>query len=58
MTHYTVTSDRVAGHNAGDTVTDDDLAGANVPALIAAGHLTVTETNNRRRKPAETEGTD
>jgi len=36
---YTVQSDRLVGHDKGDIVTDADLEGANVPALIAAGHL-------------------
>jgi hypothetical protein len=39
MNTYTVTSHNLAGHDHGDTVTDDDLEGANVPALIAGGHL-------------------
>lgn len=53
---YTVASERLAGHDLGDTVTDEDLPGANVPALIAAGHLTVNElTKKSRRKPANEE---
>lgn len=30
---------RVAGHQPGETVTETELVGADVPALIAAGHL-------------------
>lgn len=30
---------RVAGHEPGDIVTDEDLAGLNVDHLIEAGHL-------------------
>ena len=37
--NYTVQSDRLAGHDKGDTVTDADLPGANVAVLVAAGHL-------------------
>jgi len=40
MATYKVTSDReVAGKQTGETVTDDDLIGANVEALIEAGHI-------------------
>ena len=52
---YTVTSDRVAGHASGDTVTDDDLEGANIAALVAGGHLTPVETKSRRKAQAESE---
>jgi len=50
MTSYTVTSHNLVGHEHGDTVTDDDLAGANVPALIAAGHLAEAKPKNSSRK--------
>ena len=49
MTSYKVTSHKVAGHKHGDTVTEDDLPGANVPALIAAGHLAAATTKNSRK---------
>ncbi|MGB1506454.1 MAG: hypothetical protein ACPHDT_13305 [Acidimicrobiales bacterium] len=52
---YTVTSDRIAGHAQGDTVTDDDLEGANVPALIAAGHLAEAKPKNSRKANPESE---
>lgn len=39
MANYKVLSDNFAGRQAGDTVTDEDLDGLNVEALIAAGHL-------------------
>jgi hypothetical protein len=51
---YTVKSDRLAGHAQGDTVTDDDLKGANVRALIAGGHLSADEPK-KSRKSAEPE---
>lgn len=50
---YKVTSSKVAGHEIGATVTEEDFEGINVPALIAGGHLTATKTNSR--KPANLE---
>lgn len=37
--NYKVTSDRVAGHNHGETVNVADLAGCNIEALVSGGHL-------------------
>lgn len=39
MKQYKVTSTRLAQHKDGDTVSADDLAGANVEALLDGGHL-------------------
>lgn len=39
MKHYRVISNNLAGHQAGETVTDEDLAGANIAALIDGGHI-------------------
>lgn len=36
---YRVISDRIAGHDLGDTVTDTQLGDANVDALVASQHL-------------------
>lgn len=36
---FTVTSDRLAGAKRGDTVTEEQLEGCNVDALVAGGHL-------------------
>lgn len=47
MATYKVLSDNFAGKNAGDTVTDEDLEGANIEALIEGGHLSTT-TNNKK----------
>ncbi len=55
MTSYTVTSHNLAGHKHGDTVTDDDLEGANVSALIAGGHLTAAKPKNSRKADNESE---
>ncbi len=49
---YTVSSDRLAGHAAGDTVTVDDLPpGTNIDALVTAGHLTETKPKSRKANP-------
>ena len=55
MSTYTVTSHKLAGHEHGDTVTDDDLEGANVPALIAAGHLAEAKPKNSGKADKESE---
>lgn len=39
MAQYKVTSDLLSGHKAGDVVTEDDLPGANIEALVEGGHL-------------------
>jgi hypothetical protein len=49
MANYKVVTDRVAGKAAGDTVTDDELSGINVAALIEAGHI-VGETQPKTQK--------
>ena len=55
MSSYTVTSHKLVGHEHGDTVTDADLEGANVPALIAAGHLAEAKPKNSRKADKESE---
>jgi len=49
MANYKVVTDRVAGKTAGDTVTDEELSGINVAALIEAGHIT-GETQPKTQK--------
>lgn len=44
MASYKVLTDRIVDKKAGDTVTDDELVGVNVDALIAAGHLSAQTT--------------
>lgn len=39
MAQYKVTSHRLVGHNEGSLVSDNDLVGANINALIEAGHI-------------------
>ena len=54
MTSYMVTSDRFAGFKRGDTVTDKDLEGVNVEALVDGGHLS-TQSTKKSGKTKETE---
>ena len=39
MTKYKVSSRRVAGRSIGDELTAAELAGVNIDALVAAGHV-------------------
>ena len=55
MTKYTVTSHKIAGHEQGDVVSDDDMAHANVAALIAGGHLTEAKPKTSRKADKESE---
>ena len=55
MTTYTVTSHKLAGHQQGDVVSDDDLAHANVAALIAGGHLAEAKPKTSRKADKESE---
>jgi hypothetical protein len=54
MANYIVTSTRLAGFEPGDIVTDSDLEGSNINALIKAGHIS-TQTV---KKSAKTKDTD
>lgn len=49
-----VTSDRLGGFKRGDTVTDKDLEGVDVEALVEAGHLS-TQSTKKSGKTKETE---
>ena len=42
MAAYKVISELVSGKSPGDTITDEELEGVSVEALIAAGHITKT----------------
>ena len=44
MSSYKVISELVSGKSPGDTITDEELEGNSVEALIAAGHITKTTT--------------
>ena len=39
MEYKIIGTSKVANHEPGETITDDDLAGANIEALVASGHL-------------------
>ena len=39
MAQFKVVSSRLSGHAQGSLVSEQDLAGANIAALIEAGHL-------------------
>ena len=54
MNIFIVTSDKLGGFKRGDTVTDKDLEGVNVEALIEAGHLS-TQTTKKSGKTKDTE---
>ena len=54
MANYIVTSARLAGFKPGDIVTDSDLDGSNINALIEAGHISTQIV----KKSAKTKDTD
>lgn len=43
MANYKVLSDKLDGKQQGDVVSDDDLAGLNIDALIEAEHLAIVQ---------------
>jgi hypothetical protein len=51
MASYKVTSELVVGKSLGDTITDEELQGISIDALIAAGHI----EPNKQTKKAEAE---
>ena len=54
MNTFIVTSDKLGGFKRGDTVTDKDLEGVNVEALIDGGHLS-TQSTKKSGKTKDTE---
>ena len=54
MNIFIVTSDKLGGLKRGDTVTDKDLEGVNVEALIDSGHLS-TQNTKKSGKTKDTE---
>lgn len=42
MTTYKVISENLSGHQAGDTVTEEDLEGCSISHLIESGHIIPT----------------
>ena len=57
MANYIVTSARLAGFEPGDIVTDSDLDGSSIEALIEAGHIS-TQSVKKPAKPKITETED
>ena len=54
MNTYIVTSERLTGFARGDVVTDKDLSGANVKALLDAGHIVGHVSAQTVKKSAKT----
>ena len=54
MANYIVTSARLAGFKPGDIVTDSDLDGSSIEALIEAGHIS-TQTVKKSAKTRDTD---
>ena len=54
MANYIVTSARLAGFKPGDIVTDSDLDGSSIEALIEAGHISTQSV----KKSAKTKDTN
>lgn len=57
MANYIVTSTRLAGFNLGDILTDSDLDGSSIEALIESGHIS-TQTVKKSAKPKDTDEKD
>jgi len=49
MKTYTVSSDRLAGHKCGDTLSASELKSLNIDALVAAGHLTPVSAVSKQK---------
>jgi hypothetical protein len=47
MATYKVISELVADKSPGDTITDDELQGSSIEALIIAGHIEPTKTTKK-----------
>ncbi len=54
MAQYKVTSDLLSGKKLGDTVGEADLEGANIAALIEAGHI--AEIGSKLKKQDHAKG--
>jgi hypothetical protein len=50
MASYKVLSDLIDGKKAGDTITDEELEGCNIAALVEAGHLAEPTKTNKAEK--------
>lgn len=52
MKSYKVLSGRIAGKKAGEVVTEAELAGSNIEALVDGGHI---EKVSSKKEPKESE---
>jgi hypothetical protein len=50
MASYKVVSEIVAGKKPGDTITDQELEGSSIEALIEAGHIVGEPTTTKAAK--------
>lgn len=50
MATYKVISEIVSGKKLGDTITDEELTGSSVEALIAAGHIEPAKTTKQTKE--------
>ena len=50
MANYKVLSDLIDGKNTGETISDDELQGCNIDALLQAGHLAETTTKKTEKE--------
>lgn len=50
---YVVTSDNFVAGEFGQTVSEEDLAGCNIPALISAGHLKAEHKSAHRQTKSD-----
>jgi hypothetical protein len=44
MASYKVIAENISGKNPGDTITDEELDGCSVEALISGGHIEIAKT--------------
>lgn len=50
MANYKVVSDLVSGKKTGETITDEELVGCNVDALLAGGHIAADTKSTKADK--------
>lgn len=55
MATYKVTSDRFAGKKPGESISDSDLVGLNVDALLSAGHIELARGGKSDKHSQESE---
>jgi len=55
MTQYRIASERLTVGAMGQTVSDEDLAGLNIEALVAGGHLEKITTASKTKTNDNTE---